>query len=1064
MVPNPFYKRGPIPAHPPRRSRPQAPANPWLPRLGLFLGTMLVLASLAAAWLQPPRPDPAATAPGPGRAAWWLHPLERNPQLRLPRVRGDLSGVHALPDSTLVWAVGQKGLILHARDGHTWQQQHPLAAVAGTSSPLAGSALPSPIATAHAVDPPAPRAPPSPGDDNIATPVQQTAPAMASREGSDSASTSANLEAMQKQMLAEELKRQAANKLPPRMTPERPTKQPPKPEPAPAIQAPTETRAPVSEPLAAIPADADLVAVHFDDPHNGWAASARGIALVTTDGGGEWRPAPAAKALKERHPLAEQQLRATLDSATRYVAPAIPGMQVHLLASTRADALRLWAVGRDGVILASADSGETWRRQTRPAGDQTEGTYARLPAPWTYLAFLSGVGLLLGAGRQLGQARQQVPPPQAGIAGLFVSDHPLGPGDPDPLGHGQVAQGLASFILNRNTEPGITMAITGSWGSGKSSIMRLLLYRLQEAGFRPAWFNAWHHQQEGRQLASLFNTIRRQAVPPLHTVPAWLIRGSLLWNRGWFYRLLILGVVSLVLLGGFEAARQQAPLESLRQTLLSVITDTRPVVITPASLEKLRKDNVVDDRILAVLERNMLWTGNPQGAGGCRVQDGDCTFASGAQLHASLEERIKPRLLTDEERAALDGAAQHLGTGPKTILAVLLGALVVPLLLGKGLAVYGLKYMDLFKRFLPERGRMEGKEAVGTMETLRTEFALLTEALDGRLVLFIDDLDRCSCQTVREVLELVNYLSSVGQCFIVLGMAMEHVACCIEPKAEDQDRREYALQYLKKLINIEVPVPAMDPDRSREMLERQTGATERPAPPGPWRRWLGWSLVLLGIVAMSWVLPRVWNQFQPRAEPKAFLAEPPAGVSGSSAPSLPGQAKTDKASPGLKVGLEPGGQQAPSSLLALPPALVLAALGLWITRSRWLPWFQDKGFLPALRRALGQADRGDDRPEFGAALVDWHPIIIQGDPTPRGVKRFVNRVRFLAMMEQSQPQAERISDALLVALAALHHAHLPPDGGNNAHALEAMAKTMDWPPDEARLARFGRLMHQLQIR
>lgn len=96
--------------------------------------------------------------------------------------------------------------------------------------------------------------------------------------------------------------------------------------------------------------------------------------------------------------------------------------------------------------------------------------------------------------------------------------------------------------------------------------------------------------------------------------------------------------------------------------------------------------------------------------------------------------------------------------------------------------------------------------------------------------------------------------------------------------------------------------------------------------------------------------------------------------------------------------------------------------------------------------------------------MDWHPIIIQGDPTPRGVKRFVNRVRFLAMMEQSQPQAERISDALLVALAALHHAHLPPDGGNNAHALEAMAKTMDWPPDEARLARFGRLMHQLQIR
>lgn len=80
------------------------------------------------------------------------------------------------------------------------------------------------------------------------------------------------------------------------------------------------------------------------------------------------------------------------------------------------------------------------------------------------------------------------------------------------------------------------------------------------------------------------------------------------------------------------------------------------------------------------------------------------------------------------------------------------------------------------------------------------------------------------------------------------------------------------------------------------------------------------------------------------------------------------------------------------------------------------------------------------------------------------MKRFVNRVRFLAMMEQSQPEAERISDALLVALAALHHARLPPDGGGNALAMEAMEKTGGWPPDEARLARFERLMRQLHIR
>lgn len=1083
----PPRKRGPTPAHPPRRAQPAVPESLWLPRLGLVLGALLVVVSLAAAWRQPVRPDATLPPPTPGQAAWWLHPLERNPQLRLPRVSGDLAGVFVLPSTQKVWAVGQKGLILHAADGRNWQQQHPRnnANTSETPTPPSKAFLPELISSAQAVQAPVSPTeqrmlPNAPVNLRIEEPVQQTAPsnvpdakgAAPPTTTTTPAPSTADLEAQKKQMLADELKRQAEAKQPIVRSPsKRSPAQPSKSAAAPATQTlPPPKAAPV------IPADADLVEVFFISEEEGWASSAEGVALFTENGGKDWQqPDSNAKAniatMQDTIALeagrAGQLPQSPQSTRTPYTLPATPGIQATLLATAQADELHRWAVGKDGVIVATTDGGRTWQRQTRPADQPATGTYARLPAPWTYVAFLAGIGLMLRAGRQIGQIREPEVASPAGIAGLFVSDHPLGPGDPDPLGHGQVAEGLANFILNRNTEPGITMAVTGSWGSGKSSIMRLLLYRLEEAGFRPAWFNAWHHQQEGRQLASLFNTIRRQAVPPLYTFPAWVIRGTLIWNRGGFYRLLILGIVALVLLGGFEAARQESPLDSLRHTLVSALTDTRPVVITPTSLARLRKDGVVDDQVLSALERNMVWTKGervPDGTGPCRVQDGDCTFASSAQLQASLEALIQPRRLTDEERTALDAAAQHLGAGPKSMLTVLLGALVVPLLLGKGLAVYGLNYLDIFKRLLPERARPEGKEAVGTMENLRTEFALLTEALDGRLVLFIDDLDRCSCQTVREVLELVNYLASVGQCFIVLGMAMEHVACCIEPKADDQDRREYALQYLKKLINIEVPVPMLDPDLSRKMLERQTGATERPPSPSPWRRWLGWALVLGGIVGMSWGLPQVWNQLQPQAEPKTFITEvPPKAAAGLTPPKV-ATTRPEPASTNVAVGLEAPAQPASSWLLFLPPAAVLITLALWFTRNRWLPWLHGKGVLPALRRALGQADRGSDKPEFGEALQDWHPVILLGDPTPRGVKRFVNRVRFLAMMEQSQPEAERISDALLVALAALHHARLPPDGGGNALAMEAMVKTADWPPVEEHLERFERLMRQLHIR
>ena len=51
--------------------------------------------------------------------------------------------------------------------------------------------------------------------------------------------------------------------------------------------------------------------------------------------------------------------------------------------------------------------------------------------------------------------------------------------------------------------PGETLGVVGEWGSGKSSLMNLLRADLRDWGFRPVWFNAWHHQKEQHFLASL---------------------------------------------------------------------------------------------------------------------------------------------------------------------------------------------------------------------------------------------------------------------------------------------------------------------------------------------------------------------------------------------------------------------------------------------------------------------------------------------------------------------------------------------------------------------------------
>ncbi len=792
------------------------------------------------------------------------------------------------------------------------------------------------------------------------------------------------------------------------------------------------------------------------------------------------------------------------------------GTQTPLTGIAFADTRRGWAVGDAGTILHSDDAGQTWRAQSggeaalaaRRAGEENR----RYPAPWTWLMLFLGVArLAIGARRlDLANAKAQNSTETAGIAGLFVSDQPLKPGEIDHLGHARIARGLADFIRNRNTEPGLTLAVTGSWGSGKSSIMRLLEDDLKRAGFRPAWFNAWHHQQEGRQLASMFNTIRAQAVPAIHTPAAWRVRAALYWHRGWFYRLLALGVLGLFLLGFLEAHDQKAPLTQLRQVVVGALIDTRPVVITSASLEKLKKSGVLHPHTLATLTGKMVWQPRAEAGEGCLEvrgeQAGDCRFHNLDQLYASLDHETHPVGLTDEEKQALGDAAQHLGDTPRGMLGVLLGALVVPLLLGKGLAVYGLNYLDLFKRLLPERGKVEGKEAVGTMENFRNQFCNLTQALDGRLVLFIDDLDRCDCATVREVLELVNYLVSVGKCFIVLGMAMEHVACCIEPKSPKQQTDGYAMQYLKKLVNIEVPVPKADLGGIRAMLEGQAKAGERPVDNEPARRWAAWSFSLLVLAALTWGMHTTWTQWQPDTSPKTFLTAATPGTTQPAAstplelkpfiaerePDNPAVAPARKTQGpiGLMPTIKPETSLWTTWLSLLSVAALIAGAG-WSTRDKWLHWLHRHGILQAIRIKLGGAERKRDTPAFRAALESWHKVIVAGDPTPRGIKRFVNRVRFLAMMEQAL-ESDQIPEGVLVGLAALHHAKvdLPEDiqqlsvstywasiieeeaeksGKQPSHSIhyairDATQNTPDWPPTPQHIERFLHMVEFMHVR
>src|SRR5207302_464594 len=142
------------------------------------------------------------------------------------------------------------------------------------------------------------------------------------------------------------------------------------------------------------------------------------------------------------------------------------------------DRKRGWAVGSSGTILSTADGGQRWTARTNAP---YRAPYSPGPAPWYILSLLLTAAL---AGIALLSPEAPAAPPAA-IEIIGASDRPLEDDrDLDPLAFRPIARGIAYFIRNRRTTPPLNFAITGPWGSGKTSLMRLLRHELVKYGFR----------------------------------------------------------------------------------------------------------------------------------------------------------------------------------------------------------------------------------------------------------------------------------------------------------------------------------------------------------------------------------------------------------------------------------------------------------------------------------------------------------------------------------------------------------------------------------------------------
>ena len=641
------------------------------------------------------------------------------------------------------------------------------------------------------------------------------------------------------------------------------------------------------------------------------------------------------------------------------------------------DSQRGWIAGADGTILHTTDGGETWFHQTLGSfdwSDSAEGPveYSRSLPPWYFLSWLV-VGLLLApALRKEKPLETEQPsiadklvsdrpidpgdadePQRLSVSDALVSDRPLEPGDPDPVGLRFIAGGLSRFLRNEKTEPPVTIAVTGEWGTGKSSLMNLVRGDLKDAGLRTVWFNAWHHQKDRYLLASLLQNVRFQAAQPWWHPEEWAFRARLIWIRGWrsWLPVMLLLGLSSVLAGLLYSAEDD----------IDALQHFAHMVMPSSERESAQESGAASHKEDALL---LYWLFSVLGT----------VFTAYRKLSSFV-------------------------ANPATLLA-----------------------------------RQSGRSSVRDLDAQTSfrqkfakEFREVVDALGShRLVVFIDDLDRCEPDNVVETLEAVNYLVTSGRCFVVLGCDRTYVRRCVglsfarvalemvdEPDGPDGDvprrerskkqREEFARQYLEKLINIEAPIPKPTQQQSHDLLTRSSSDAKLPERKsekiGRVLRATG-KVLFVGFVALSLYKAFDWGQ---GLRPTESQSPDPSGdvILGAAEPlALEGQGSD-------KQGAEPPGKgstPAPDEAKVEPPEVRDARAEVDESEPSYWPMLAVLPFLMfaffwLLTRRVDLVVK--DSPEFTEVLAMWHPVVVSRQNTPRSVKRYLNRVRFLA--ERQRP-------------------------------------------------------------
>jgi hypothetical protein len=374
----------------------------------------------------------------------------------------------------------------------------------------------------------------------------------------------------------------------------------------------------------------------------------------------------------------------------------------------------------------------------------------------------------------------------------------------DRLERRMYVDAIVTFLRHPDTRPPLTIGIHGSWGAGKTSLMRMVQDELDPGAATGAPRRLWYGQARRHNVTNgeVVQTAKR---PPEagagRAVPADGVDGwrPTVWFNPWTYQ------------NGDQVWA------GLAHAIISQITDRLPrgdrerfwlrlnLKRTDAEEVRRRWYGIVARRVLPVL----LWwlLGLAAGTATLLVLGWLCPALAG--------------LLHDVARwAELCGGFAALASGFGSWLWARLrpAASTFDRLLHQPPMVRGLASELASASALPTADPgYDGK--LGFLHLVQSDMRRVLDLVASSnrpLVVFVDDLDRCSPGTVQQVIEAINLFlaGEFGNCVFVLGMEPTAVSTSVSAAYQNlaTDGAELGWRFLAKFVQLPIRVPEPDPD------------------------------------------------------------------------------------------------------------------------------------------------------------------------------------------------------------------------------------------------------------